>query len=130
MPSELELELARPRKELADLKMERDLLKSLRRISRRSRGEIRADRRQTYPVAAMRRVLDASESGYHAGQKRPPSWRAQTNARLEVEIKAAHERTRQTYDPERLQADLTDNGIRVGIHRIQRIRMKLGLRCR
>jgi putative transposase len=50
--------------------------------------------------------------------------------RLEVEIKAAPERTRQTCGPERLQADLADNAIHVGIHRIKRIRRKLGLRCR
>lgn len=78
----------------------------------------------------MCRVLDVSESGYHAWRKRPPSPRAQANARLEVEIKAAHERTRQTYGPERLQADLADNGIQVGVHRIKRIRQKLGLRCK
>jgi putative transposase len=86
--------------------------------------------RQQYPAAAMCRMLGVSESGYHARRKRPPSPRAQENARLEVEIKAAHDRTRQTYGPERLQADLADNGIRVGIHRIKRIRQKLGLRCR
>ena len=67
-----------------------------------------------YPVAAMCWVLGVSESGYHALRKRPPSPRAQENARLEVEIRAAHDRTRQTYGPERLQADLADNGIRVG----------------
>ena len=87
--------------------------------------------RLTYPVAAMCWLLDVSESGYHAWHKRPPSRRAQANARLDVEIKAAHdERTRQTYGPERLQADLADNGIHVGIHRIKRIRQKPGLRCR
>ena len=86
--------------------------------------------RQAYPIAAMCRVLEVSESGYHAWRKRPPSPRAQQNARLEVEIKAAHERTRQTYGPERLQADLADNGIRVGVYRIKRIRRKLRLRCR
>ena len=86
--------------------------------------------RQIHPIAAMCRVLDVSESGYHAWRKRPPSPRAQANARLEIEIRAAHERTRQTYGPERLQADLADNGVQVGIHRIKRIRSKLGLRCR
>ncbi len=86
--------------------------------------------RQVYPVAAMCRVLGVSESGCHAWHKRPLSPRAQENARLEVEIKAAHDRTRQTYGPERLQADLADNGIRVGVHRIKRIRKQLGLRCR
>jgi putative transposase len=85
--------------------------------------------RQVYPVVAMCRVLDVSESGYHAWRKRPPSPRAQVNARLEVEIKAAHERTRQTYGHERLQADLADNGIHAEIHRIKRIRKKLELRC-
>jgi hypothetical protein len=76
----------------------------------------------------MCRILGISESGYHAWRKRPPSRRAQANARLEVEIKAAYERTRQTYGPERLQADLADNGILVGIHRIKRIRSKLGVK--
>ena len=86
--------------------------------------------RQAYPIAAMCRVLNVSESGYHAWRKRPPSKRALANVRLEIEIKAAHERTRQTYGPERLQADLADNGVEVGISRIKRIRKKLGLRCR
>ena len=86
--------------------------------------------RQSYPVAAMCRMLDVSESGYHAWRKRPPSSREQANARLEIEIRAAHERTRHTYGPERLQADLADNGIQVGVHRIKRLRKKLGLRCK
>lgn len=86
--------------------------------------------RQQHPVAAMCRVLDVSESGYHAWRKRPLSPRACDDARLEVEVKAAHDRTRHTYGPERLQVDLADNGIRVGIHRIKRLRKKLGLRCK
>lgn len=86
--------------------------------------------RQAYPITAMCRMLDVSESGYHAWRKRPPSKRALANARLKVEIKAAHERTRQTYGAERLQADLADNGVEVGICRIKRIRKELGLRCR
>ncbi len=86
--------------------------------------------RQQFPVAVMCRVLDVSESGYHAWRKRPVSPRARENARLETEIKAAHQRTRQTYGPERLQADLADNGIQVGVHRIKRLRRKLGIRCK
>ncbi len=86
--------------------------------------------RQHYPVAAMCRALGVSEGSYHAWRKRPPSPRAEANARLEIEIKAAHERSRQTYGPERLQSDLADNGIEVGIHRIKRIRKKFGLRCK
>ena len=50
--------------------------------------------------------------------------------RLELKIRAAHKRTRQTYGPERLQRDLAEHGVRVGICRIKRIRKKLGIRCR
>ena len=83
--------------------------------------------RQSYPVAAMCRVLEVSESGYHAWAKREPSPRAIANARLEIEVKAAHERTRHTYGPKRLQSDLADHGVAVGVSRIKRIRKKLGL---
>ena len=86
--------------------------------------------RQVGNVAAMCRGLNVSESGYHAWRKRSPSARAQEDGRLEVEIKAAHQRTRETYGPERLQADLADNGVQVGVHRIRRLRTKLGLRCK
>ena len=82
--------------------------------------------RQQHPVATMCRILGVSESGYHAWRTRPPSARAQEEKRLEVEIMAAHQRTRETCGPERLQADLSDNGVQVGIHRIKRIRRKLG----
>ena len=86
--------------------------------------------RQVHSVATMCRVLKVSEIGFHAWHKRPPSARAEENARLEIEIKAAHRRTRETYGPERLQADLGEHGIRAGVHRIKRIRAKLGLCCK
>jgi putative transposase len=86
--------------------------------------------RQHYPIALMSRILGVSESGYYAWRVRPLSPRAQENARLEVEIRAAHHRTRETCGPERLQSDLADHGIRAGVDRIKRIRKKLGLRCK
>ncbi len=86
--------------------------------------------RKDYPVAALCRVLKVSESGYYAWVTRPPSPRNRENARLEQEIKASHQRTRETYGPSRLQRDLADYGIFVGIDRIKRIRRKLGLRCK
>lgn len=86
--------------------------------------------RHEHSVAAMCRLLAVSESGYYAWRKRPPSPRAKANARLVLEIKAAHERTRRTYGPERLQSELADEGISVGVHRIKRIRREQGLRCK
>lgn len=86
--------------------------------------------RLKYPIPLMSRLLGVSVSGYYAWVDRPLSRRAQEEMRLEVEIKAAHKRTRQTYGAERLQKDLAEHGIQVGICRIKRIRRKLGLRCK
>jgi putative transposase len=86
--------------------------------------------RLQYPVPAMSRVLGVSASGYYAWLERPPSKRAQEEMRLEIEIRAAHKRTRQTCGPERLQRDLAEHGIHAGICRIRRIRKKLGIRCK
>ena len=86
--------------------------------------------RLTYPLPLLSRMLGVSSSGYYGWVDRPLSQRAQEEIRLEIEIKAAHHRTRQTYGPERLQGDLAENGIQVGICRIRRIRKKLGLRCK
>ena len=86
--------------------------------------------RLKYAVPLMRRIMNVSASGYYAWLERPLSKRAQEEMRLEVEIKAADKRTRQTYGPERLQCDLAEHGVLAGICRIKRIRKKLGIRCK
>jgi transposase InsO family protein len=86
--------------------------------------------RPHYPLAVICRVFGVSRSGYHAFASRTPSKRAQENARLKVAIKAAHQRTRQSYGPERLQDELKDDGFSVGVGRIKRLRKKLGIRCK
>ena len=86
--------------------------------------------RLKYPVLLLRRILSVSASGYYAWIARPLSKWAREEARLEVEIKAADKRTRQTYGAERLQYDLAEHNVRVGICRIKRIRKKLGIRCK
>ena len=52
------------------------------------------------PVPFMCRVYEVSPSGYTAWLGRSPSKRAQKEGRLEVEIRAAHPRTRETDGPE------------------------------
>jgi len=86
--------------------------------------------RLKYPVPLMKRVMSVSSSGYYAWLDRPLSKRSREETRLEVEIKAADKRTRQTCGPERLQHDLEEHGVQVGICRIRRIRKKLGIRCK
>jgi len=88
------------------------------------------EQRLNYPILLLRRMLNVSASGYYAWVDRPLSQRAREEIRLELEIRAANRRTRQTYGPERLQYDLAEHGIRVGICRIKRIRKKLGIRCK
>ncbi len=81
-------------------------------------------------IVKMSRILGVSPSGYYAWEERPLSMRAQEELRLEVEIKAAHKRTRETFGAERLQRDMAAHGVRVGVCRIKRIRRKLGMRCK
>ena len=83
-----------------------------------------------YPIPYMSRVFNVSASGYYAWLDRPQSRRAQEEARLEIEIRAADKRTRQSCGPERLQKDLSEHGVKAGVCRIKRIRKKLGIRCK
>ena len=86
--------------------------------------------RLQYAVPVLCDLLEVSRSGYHRWKQTPVSRRHQEEGRLEVEIVAAHKRTRETYSAERLQTDLASHGVCVGVHRIRRIRRKLGLRCK
>ncbi len=88
------------------------------------------DVRLQYPVPLMSRVLEVTRSGYYAWLRRGPSKHMQEDARLKLEIKAAHKRTRESCGPERLQADLADNGVKVGVCRIKRLRKEMGIRCK
>ena len=81
--------------------------------------------RPHYTMPFMCRMLNVSRSGYYAWSSRLPSQHAKDEARLEIEIKAAHERARGTFGPERLQQDLAAHGVKTGICRIRRIRQKL-----
>ncbi len=86
--------------------------------------------RLEYPIPTLCKVIGVSKSGYFGWKKRSVSKREQAEPRLELEIRAAHIRTRGTFGPERLQDDLAEHGVKIGVHRIKRIRKKLGLRCR
>ena len=86
--------------------------------------------RLQYPVPLMGQMLSVSASGFYGWLDRPLSEWAREEMRLEIEIKAAHRRTRQTYGLERMQHELAEHGVNVGICRLKRIRRKLGLRCK
>ena len=86
--------------------------------------------RRSYPVGLMCRVLNVSESGFHAKRTRPLCKRKRENTRLEIEILAAHQRTRETYSAKRLHCDLADHGVETTQYRVRTLRKKLGLYCK
>ena len=86
--------------------------------------------RLMYSITKMCHFFKVSASGYYKWLTNSPSKRSIEERRLELEIKAAHNRTRQTFGPERLQRNLALNGVNIGICRIRRIRKKLGIKCK
>jgi hypothetical protein len=86
--------------------------------------------RLDYPIPLLSCMLNVSLSGYYGWLERPLSGRAKEEIRLELEIKAAHRRTRQTYGAERMQHELAEHGVSVGICRLKRIRRRMGIRCK
>jgi len=86
---------------------------------------------QGFPVSPMCRALDVSKSGYYAWKNRKPSSRRLEDERLKVAIRAAHERGRGTYGPEKIQEELAEvENIKTGINRIKRLRRALKIRCK
>lgn len=83
-----------------------------------------------FPIEAMSRIFEVSRSGFYAWLGRKPSCRHRQDERLKVAIKAAHQRSRETYGVRRLQPELVAEGFRAGRDRITRLRRELGLRCR
>ncbi len=86
--------------------------------------------RLKHSVSALCRHLKISESVYYAWLNRKPSKRAQEDARLAAEIKAAHKRTRGVCGAEKIQKELAEQGANIGICRIKRIKRQIGLYCK
>jgi transposase InsO family protein len=81
-----------------------------------------------YPVTVLCHVLQVSRSGYYAWRDRPPSARAQEDARLGTLLRVYHAASHGTYGAPRLQRDLHDAGETCGRHRVARLLRTLGLR--
>jgi len=91
--------------------------------------ELRSNGR--YKIGVLCKALGLSRSGYHAWKRRKPSLRKLEEERIVKAIKAAHERGRGTYGPEKIQTEiLAVDGLEVGLNRIKRLRRKHGIRCK
>jgi putative transposase len=86
-----------------------------------------SENQAAYPIATMCRLLGVSSSGYYAWRKRMPSRRAQADAVLLLQIRAAHAASYGTYGVPRIHAELRANGIRVGRKRIAGLMSAVGL---
>jgi putative transposase len=86
--------------------------------------------RGMHSISVMSRVLQVSRSGYYEWLSREPSTRDREDERLKIEIRAAHQRSRETCGPRRLQPELAAAGIQAGRDRIARLRRSMGLYCR
>lgn len=85
------------------------------------------DHREAFPAGLMCRVLEVCKSGFYAWLKRLESPRSRENRRLVVEIKAFHQRSRQTYGSPRIHADLKATGHTCGKHRVARLMREHGI---
>lgn len=83
-----------------------------------------------FSVKAMCRVLGISRSGYYAWKRRPPSASSKSDAKLAVEVTAAHRRNRGIYGSPRIHRELRAQGVRVGKKRIERLMRENGLKGR
>lgn len=80
-----------------------------------------------HPVAMMCRVLQVSESGYHAWRTRPRSRRATEDGELLELIQGIYDASRATYGAPRVHAELSAQGIHVGRKRVARLMRRAGL---
>ncbi|WP_369796577.1 IS3 family transposase [Cupriavidus sp. amp6] len=132
-------ELTRLRREIRQLKMEREILAKAgglvrpgdRHAARKGYEFMKANQAR-YPLSTMARLLKVSRSGFHAWMERRPSAHAVSDKLLLAQIREIHARSRGTYGMPRVHATLLRRGVHVGRKRVARLMREAGLRgaCR
>ena len=84
----------------------------------------------TWPVEVQCEVLEVSRSGYYAWRGRAPSPRAAEDAKIILEIKAAHGAARGVYGSPRMHRELRAKGRCVGRKRVERLMRQQGIVAR
>src|SRR5918912_1264312 len=80
-----------------------------------------------YRVSVMCRALKVSKSGFYGWRDRPPSARAQADARLLEKIARIHKDSRETYGAPRIHFELRTLGVRCARKRVARLMREAGL---
>jgi transposase InsO family protein len=82
------------------------------------------------PVRLMCQWLDVSASGFYASLKRRPSKRSSANARLKLEIRAAHQMSRRRYGAIKIHNELKAKGTECGHNRVAKLMREEGIRSK
>lgn len=85
--------------------------------------------KKEFPVHRLCGVLGVSESGYFAWKSRPASRRQCEDMVLLAHIRAQFSASSETYGAPRMHAELTDEGLAVGRHRVARLMRDNGLKA-
>ncbi len=76
------------------------------------------------------KVMDVSESGYHAWKQRPEARRTSENRNLSARVRAAFVESRETYGSPRIKRRLAEMGVSIGKHRTARLMKESGIVAR
>lgn len=98
--SELEAENSRLRRELAEAKLDVEVLRKATAYFARGRAMKYAwidEHRDQYTVSQLCRVLEISRRGYCQWRVRPPSKRALADQALDAKVAAIHQASRRSY---------------------------------
>lgn len=89
-----------------------------------------ARHRGAWPVAMLCETLGVSRSGFYAWLVRPRSGRAREDERLARAVRESFLLSDRTYGARRVWRDVLECGERCGLHRIERLMRREGLRAR
>ena len=87
-------------------------------------------KRAEFPAARLCEVLEVSQSGYFAWKNRPASERQCKDMVLLAHIRERFRLSQETYGSPRMHADLIEDGIIAGRHRIARLMRDNDLKAR
>jgi len=85
--------------------------------------------KKEFPVHRLCDVLGVSKSGYFAWKSRPASRRQGEDMVLLAHIRAQFSTSSETYGAPRMHAELTEDGLAVGRHRVARLMRENGLKA-
>ncbi|WP_225783007.1 IS3 family transposase [Xenophilus sp. Marseille-Q4582] len=129
--SELEAENSRLRRELADAKLDVEVLRKGDGVLRQGVAMKYAwidEHRDQYTVSRLCRVLQVSRSGYCQWRVRPPSAGTLANQALDAKVAAIHDASRRSYGRPRIVHKLRQQGEVVSAERVRKSLRRQGLR--